>query len=133
MGYRPSRVDGCSPGCGARTCPWGAHTVPRPRAVAPSRAPDATVRASEGRGADGAEAPTGLWQRAPRAAREAERVAGEDSGVLPAKGTGEFSDPGSASDFARRVNGIYHRDPLYVLRFGRRVRGAQEEGRPAVM
>lgn len=60
------RVDRCSPGGGARTCPRGAPSVPRARAVAPSPAPGSAVRASEGRGADGAEARAGQELGAPR-------------------------------------------------------------------
>lgn len=65
------------PGGGARTCPAGAPTGPTPSAVAPSRAPAAAVRASEGRGALGAEAPAGPGPGAPRAAQEEESVAGK--------------------------------------------------------
>lgn len=51
------RVDRCSPGGGARTCPRGAPATPRVRAVAPSPAPGAAVSASEGRGVARAGAP----------------------------------------------------------------------------
>jgi hypothetical protein len=72
------RGDRCSPGGGAQTCPRGAPAEPRPCTVAPSRAPGATDRASEGRGADRAEASPGLGPGARRTAPGEGSVAGKN-------------------------------------------------------
>lgn len=86
--------------------PPAVPAVPCPQAVAPSRAPGAATRASEGRGAQGAEARAGAGSGAPRAVLGDKNVEGEISVFSP-------PPPGSAVDFAKRqANGIYAWDPL---------------------
>lgn len=99
MGYWPSRVDRCSPGSGSRSYPRGLPTVPGSCAVAPSWAPGAAVRASEGRGADGAEALAELGTGAPRPALGVESAAGKIPVPSPSLLLRGLS--------ARRANGIY--------------------------
>lgn len=78
--------------------PPAVPAVPCPQAVAPSRAPGAAARASEGRGAQGAEAREGAGAPAPRA------MLGEKSVEWKISVS---STPGSAVDSAKQANGIY--------------------------
>lgn len=92
------RVDCCSPGRGSRSYPRGLPTVPGSRAVALSWAPGAAVRASEGRGADGAEALAELGPGARQPALGEESTAGK----IPVPGPSLLLCGLSA----RRANGI---------------------------
>lgn len=101
---RSPRVDRCSPGGGARTCPRGAPTVrwPLPGPQAPwsalPRGGERTGRRRR-RGWGWGWGPTGSAGGGERG-REKPRA-------QPPKGTGEFNAPSSAVDSGRRVNGIY--------------------------